>query len=83
MAPGQPNHRTLDQWWKVRMLAGWDHQKPQITGLRHCREKAEALRVKYGLQQMNQSSRPGPASHRVRACWSGRHASPELSATDL
>jgi hypothetical protein len=25
VAPGQPNHRTFNQWWKVRMLAGWGH----------------------------------------------------------
>ena len=25
VAPGQPYRPTLNQWWKVRMLAGWDH----------------------------------------------------------
>jgi hypothetical protein len=25
MTPGQPNRRTLNQRWKVRMLAGWEH----------------------------------------------------------
>jgi hypothetical protein len=25
MAPGQPNYRSFNQRWKVRMLAGWDH----------------------------------------------------------
>ncbi len=25
MAPGQPNRRTLNQRWKVLMLASWDH----------------------------------------------------------
>jgi hypothetical protein len=26
MTPGQLNRWTLNQWWKVRMLAGWEHR---------------------------------------------------------
>jgi hypothetical protein len=29
VAPGQPDRWTLNQRWKVRMLAGWDHQPNQ------------------------------------------------------
>jgi hypothetical protein len=29
--PGHANHPTLDQWWKVRMLAGWAHPSGQLT----------------------------------------------------
>jgi hypothetical protein len=28
MTPGQPNRRTLNQGWKVRMLAGWGATRP-------------------------------------------------------
>jgi hypothetical protein len=31
MTPGQLNRWTLNQWWKVRMLAGWEHQRSQVS----------------------------------------------------
>jgi hypothetical protein len=48
MTPGQPNCWTLNQGWKVHMLAGWEHQKsyrpssepperPSNERLRHAR----------------------------------------------
>jgi hypothetical protein len=33
VAPGQPNHRTFNQWWKVRMLAGWGHLRGPAPAL--------------------------------------------------
>ena len=33
VAAGQPNRRTLNQGWKVRMLAGWGHHKHPAQNL--------------------------------------------------
>jgi hypothetical protein len=31
VAPGQPDRWSLNQWWKVRMLAGWERESSTIT----------------------------------------------------
>jgi len=51
MVPGQPNRWTLDQWWKVLMLAGWDHiwlLKPALSstnGHQHRSRQLDSIRT--------------------------------------
>jgi hypothetical protein len=51
VAPGQPNHRTFNQWWKVRMLAGWGHlQGPEpalssMNGSERRKRQLDSLRT--------------------------------------
>jgi hypothetical protein len=62
----RPGAASGDDLARIRRIMAALLCKAAATSLRHeaaaCRDKAEALRAKYGLEQMNESSRPGPAS---------------------
>ena len=83
-ANGQrPGATGSDDLARIRRIIAALLRKAAATSLPHeaaaCRDKAEALRAKYGLQQINRSSRPGPANHRAGAR-DGRIEAPMSSA---
>jgi hypothetical protein len=51
VAAGQSNRRTLNQWWKVRMLAGWAHirvLKPALSSTNahsRCNQQLDSVRT--------------------------------------